>query len=43
MMTNVSWIYCDDHFATYTNIESLCCAPETNMLCQVKLKKSIEK
>lgn len=24
--------YCADHFAVYTNIESLCCTPETNMM-----------
>ena len=23
--------YCGDHFATYTNIKSLCCKPETNI------------
>ena len=33
-MHNYVWLtrpYCGDHFATYTNIESLCCTPETNM------------
>ena len=24
--------YCGDHFAMYTNIESLCCIPETNVM-----------
>ena len=23
--------YCDDHFAIYVSIESLCCTPKTNM------------
>lgn len=29
---DVNWTYCGDHFATYVNMESLCCLPETNML-----------
>lgn len=32
--------YCGDHFATYTNIKSLCCKPEMNItLCQLYLNK----
>ena len=27
---NVIKTYSDDHFTIYTNIKSLCCAPETN-------------
>ena len=27
---DVNWIYCVDYFAIHTNIESLCCIPETN-------------
>ena len=30
MVANVNKSYCD-HFEIYTNIESLCCIPETNM------------
>ena len=26
---DVNWIYCVDYFAIHTNIESLCCIPET--------------
>ena len=26
--------YCGDRFAIYTSIESLCCTPETNVICQ---------
>lgn len=34
MVMNVNWTYCGDHFATYTDIKSLQCTPETNiMLC----------
>ena len=34
--------YCGDHLRTYTNIESLCCTPETNrMLCQSYLTKKV--
>lgn len=34
----VNWTYCIHHSAIYTNIESLCCAPETNViLCQLYL------
>ena len=28
---DVNLTYCDDHFTVYTNIESLCCTPETNV------------
>ena len=24
--------HCGDHFAIYTNIKSLCCTPETNIM-----------
>lgn len=38
METNVNWTYRGDHFAVYTNIKSLCCILETNiMLWQVVL------
>ena len=33
MVTDVNQTYCDDHFATYANIQSLTCTPETNVLC----------
>ena len=29
---DVTWIYCGDHLATYTNIESLCCALKTDVM-----------
>ena len=34
-MTDVKQTYCGDHFARYTNIESLYCAPETNIMLYV--------
>lgn len=30
MVTDGNYSYCGDYFALYTNIESLCCTPETN-------------
>ena len=30
--TDVNWTYYGDHFAIYTNIESLCCTFETNVM-----------
>lgn len=40
MMTDVNWVYCGNHFATQTHIESLHCMHETNiMLCQLLLSK----
>ena len=33
----VDQIYCGDHFAIYTNIKSLCCKPETNVIRQLDL------
>ena len=35
MGTDVNWTYCGDHFNIYTNIESLCCTPETNVMLYV--------
>ena len=29
---DVNQTYCGDHFAMYTNIKSLCCTPETNIM-----------
>ena len=37
MVTDVNETYCD-HFTMYTNIESLCCTPETN-ICQLYCQK----
>ena len=34
LATDVNWT-CDDHFTIYTNIESLCCTPETNRMVLV--------
>ena len=36
------WTYCGDHFAIYSNIESLCSTPETNTVLYVNYT-SIEK
>ena len=33
---HVNWTYCADHFAIYTNIESLCCTPEINKMLYVE-------
>lgn len=38
MVININQTYCD-HFAMYTNVESLHCTPETNMLLYLQLKK----
>ena len=35
MGTDVNWTYCGDHFNIYTNIESLCCTAETNLMLYV--------
>ena len=32
MGTYVNWTH-SDHFAVYTKSESLCCTPETNIMC----------
>ena len=43
MMTDVNYTYYGDHFAVYTNTESLYCTPEINIIiCQLNLKKDIE-
>ena len=35
------WTYWGDYFTTYTNIESLCCAPETTIMLHVNgIKKN---
>ena len=40
MMTDVNYTYYGDHFAVYTNTESLCCTPEINIIIgQLNLKK----
>ena len=42
-MTDVNYTYYGDHFAVYTNTESLYCTPEINIIiCQLNLKKDIE-
>ena len=41
---DVNWSYCGDRFAKHTNIESLCCTPETNIVsCQLHLNKNFKK
>lgn len=38
---DVNWTYCD-HFVIRTNIKSLCCTFETNvMLCQLNLNEKV--
>lgn len=32
---NINQTYCIDHFTLYTNIEGLCCTPDTNVICQL--------
>ena len=39
MVMDVNQTYCGDCFAIYTNIKSLCCMPETNIVCQLYLNK----
>lgn len=34
--------YCDDHFKIYTNIESVCSTPETNMRLRMNYLNKIE-
>ena len=43
-VVNVNKSYCD-HFETHTNIERLCCVPETNvsLMPQFKNKQKINK
>lgn len=33
ILMDVNYTYCCDHFAVYTNIESLGCIPEINVIC----------
>jgi len=35
MVMDIDRTYCGDHFMLYTNIESLYCTPEINILCQL--------
>lgn len=32
MLTDGNWTYPGDHFIMYTNVESLSCTPETNII-----------
>ena len=32
---DISQTYCGGHFAIYTNIESLCCIPKTNIMLYI--------
>ena len=36
MMMDINQTYCGDHFTIYTNIKSLICTPETNVMIRVK-------
>ena len=33
---DINWTY-GDHFTTYTDVKSLCCTPEINVICQLFL------
>ena len=35
MVTDDNSTYCGDHFAIYTNIQSLCCTPEANIMLYI--------
>ena len=35
MVTDVNQTYCGDHFGIYTNTQSLCCTPETNIMLYI--------
>lgn len=46
MVTNSNQTYFGDHFAMYTNIQSLCCTDETNIMLHFKIhfnKKELKK
>ena len=43
MAMAVNQTYCWDHFTIYTNSESLCYIPETNMLYIIQKKNKKEK
>ena len=43
MMTDVNQIYYGDHFAIDTNIKSLHCIPETNIMLYANYKKQKRK
>lgn len=32
MVTDGNQTYCGDHFTVYTNVTSLCCIPQTNIM-----------
>lgn len=40
MVTDVNLIYCGDHLPIYTNIESISCAPETNVAYHTSIFKN---
>lgn len=42
MIMNANQTYCDDPFTVYTNNKSLCCGPETNVICQLFLDVKIK-
>lgn len=37
MVTEVNWVYWDDHSAIYTKTESLRCTPETSIICLLSI------
>ena len=43
MVIDVNWTYCGDHYTIYTNIKTLHCTPDINvMLWQLYLNKKTE-
>ena len=42
MVTDGNSTYCVDHFTVYTNNESLCCSPETNIILYVNYTSIIK-
>ena len=43
MVININQAYCGDHFTIYTNIKSLCCTPETNIMQYVNYISILKK
>ena len=35
MVMDINQTYCGDNFTIYTNFESLCCKPETNIMLYI--------
>lgn len=42
MVTDINESYCGDHFEKYTNIKSVYCPPEINVIYQLHLNNNIK-